>query len=60
MSDAPVTRRRHARVGAYALWQLRDYVKDRGIPTFIVALLSGYLGLSPIIERMPTRADPVP
>jgi hypothetical protein len=52
--------RRHARVAAYALWQLRDYVKDRGVPTFIVALLSGYLGLSPIIERMPTRGDPVP
>ena len=60
MSETGVTQRRHARVGAYALWQLRDYVKDRGVPTFIVALLSGYLGLSPIIERMPTRADVVP
>ena len=59
MSDEGAVRRRHARVGAYALWQLRDYLKDRGLPTLIVALLSGYLGLSPIIERMPTRADPV-
>ena len=60
MSEAIAPGRRRARVGAYALWQLRDYLKDRGLPTFIVALLSGYLGLSPIIERMPTRADPVP
>jgi len=60
VSEAIAPGRRRARVGAYALWQLRDYLKDRGLPTFIVALLSGYLGLSPIIERMPTRADPVP
>ena len=60
MSEMIAAGRRHARVGAYALWQLRDYLKDRGLPTFIVALLSGYLGLSPIIERMPRRGDPVP
>jgi len=60
VSELATASRRHARVGAYALWQLRDYLKDRGVSTFIVALLSGYLGLSPIIERMPTRADAVP
>jgi ABC-type transport system involved in multi-copper enzyme maturation permease subunit len=60
VSEPGVTGRRHARVGAYALWQLRDYLKDRGVPTLIVALLSGYLGLSPIIERMPTRTDVAP
>ena len=60
MSEGGRATRRHARVGAYAFWQLRDYLKDRGLPTFIVALLSGYLGLSPIIERMPTRSDAVP
>jgi hypothetical protein len=58
-SVAGPARRRRARVGAYALWQLRDYVKDRGLPTLIVAMLSGYLGLTPIIERMPSRAEPV-
>lgn len=52
--------RRRARVGAYALWQLRDYFKDRGLPTLIVGILSGYLGLSPIMERMPSRSDRVP
>ena len=60
MSERGAVRRRHARVGAYALWQLRDYIKDRGLPTLIVAMLSGYLGLSPIIERLPTRVDEVP
>ena len=60
MSELATSGRRHARVGVYALWQLRDYLKDRGVPTFIVALLSGYLGLSPILERMPMRSDPVP
>ncbi|HEX7977389.1 MAG TPA: hypothetical protein VF461_02205 [Gemmatimonadaceae bacterium] len=60
MSESSGVKRRHARVGAYALWQLRDYLKDRGLPTLIVATLSGYLGLSPIIERMPSRADVVP
>ena len=37
-----------ARVGAYALWQLRDYLKDRGLPTVIVATLAAYLSLSAI------------
>jgi hypothetical protein len=60
VSEAIAIGRRRARVGAYALWQLRDYFKDRGLPTLIVALLSGYLGLSPIIERMPRRTDPLP
>ena len=60
MSETGAVRRRHARVEAYALWQLRDYIKDRGLPTLIVAMLSGYLGLSPIIERLPTRVDEVP
>src|SRR5215218_7558632 len=48
------------RVGAYALWQLRDYFKDRGVPTLIVATLSAYLGLSPILERLPRLGDPAP
>ena len=50
----------NSRVGAYALWQLRDYFKDRGVPTLVVATLSAYLGLSPILERLPRLGDPVP
>ena len=49
-----------ARSGTYALWQLRDYLRDRGLPTMIVATLSAYLGLNPILERMPRPTDAVP
>jgi len=49
-----------ARVGAYALWQLRDYLKDRGVPTIIVALLTGYLGIEPLLQQMPHANDVVP
>lgn len=38
--------RRSARLGAYALWQVRDYALNRGAPTLIVALLFGYLLVS--------------
>jgi ABC-type transport system involved in multi-copper enzyme maturation permease subunit len=50
----------NSRVGAYALWQLRDYFKDRGVPTLVVATLSAYIGLSPILERLPRLGDRVP
>ena len=42
-----------ARTGAYALWQLRDYLKDRGLSTLIVAALSAYLGWSMLTDRVP-------
>ena len=54
-TDAP----RRTRVGAYALWQLRDYAKDRGLPTLIVSILTGYLGLSPMLGQMPSRGERV-
>jgi ABC-type transport system involved in multi-copper enzyme maturation permease subunit len=50
---------RRTRVGAYALWQLRDYAKDRGLPTVIVSILTGYLGLGPMLAEMPTRGTRV-
>ena len=50
-----------ARVGAYALWQLRDYFKDRGLSTLIIAVLSAYLAMSTTTETvpMPLPSDPV-
>jgi len=50
-----------ARLGVYALWQLRDYLKDRGLSTLIVAALSAYLALSTTTETvpMPLPTDPV-
>jgi hypothetical protein len=40
--------RARARLGAYSLWQLRDYLMDRGIATFLITALIGYLGAGPI------------
>jgi hypothetical protein len=51
---------RRGRLGAYGFWQLRDYLLDRGAPTFIVATLFGYLGLAPLLARMPKVTDPIP
>jgi hypothetical protein len=52
--------RRHARMGRYALWQLRDYLFDRGAPTFIVATLFGYLGLQPLLGTLQRNVGAVP
>jgi ABC-type transport system involved in multi-copper enzyme maturation permease subunit len=51
-----------ARVSAYAFWQMRDYLKDRGLSTLIVAGLSAYLAMSMMTETapMPRPTDPVP
>ncbi|MDB4883906.1 MAG: hypothetical protein JWL95_2672 [Gemmatimonadetes bacterium] len=48
---------RRARMAEYGLWQLRDYLMDRGTPTFIVATLFGYLTLMPMLA---TRSAEVP
>ena len=46
-----------ARLAAYGLWQLRDYLMDRGTPTIIVGSLFGYLTLAPMLDqREPARA----
>jgi ABC-type transport system involved in multi-copper enzyme maturation permease subunit len=37
-----------ARLGAYSRWQLRDYLMDRGIATFLITAMIGYLGAGPI------------
>jgi hypothetical protein len=47
--DATPVPHRSARLGAYALWQIRDYVLNRGAPTLIVMLLFGYLGVSSML-----------
>ena len=38
-----------ARLGRYALWQLRDYFVDKAVPTVTLILLSVYLTLVPAI-----------
>jgi hypothetical protein len=59
MADGTVPRRR-ARLGAYTLWQARDYVMNRGVPTIIVALILGYLGVSSMNLRMRSWNGPSP
>jgi hypothetical protein len=54
--DSP--RPRRARLAAYGLWQLRDYLMDRGTPTFIVATLFGYLTLAPLLMRSARAVSP--
>lgn len=46
---------RRARLGHYAYWQIRDYLRERGAATLIVTLLFGVLGLGPI--RAAIRAN---
>jgi hypothetical protein len=54
MPDREALPPRRSRVGAYGLWQLRDYLMDRGAPTFIVACLFGYVTLAPLLASMAT------
>jgi hypothetical protein len=49
-----------AHVGRYGLWQLRDYVMDRGLPTLIVCVLFGYLTLAPLLLAHKHQMDTLP
>ena len=41
-----------ARLRAYALWQIRDYLMDRGAPTALVGTLFGYMVAGPMVAVM--------
>jgi hypothetical protein len=45
-----MTERRHARLGRYLLWQVRDYLIQQGPATAIVVALYAYLTLAPVIH----------
>src|SRR5688500_12094939 len=47
MESATGTR---ARLGRYAVWHLRDYLRDKGIATLITLALVGYLTQIPIMR----------
>lgn len=49
-----------ARVGRYGLWQFRDYMMDRGLPTLIVCVLFGYLTLAPMLIGYKHQMDALP
>lgn len=59
-AGADIGPRRRARLGAYTLWQARDYVMNRGLPTIIIALLLGYLGISSMTLQSKMRGGPSP
>jgi len=44
-----------ARLGAYGLWQLRDYFIDRGTPTALVGALFGYMVAGPMVVGLNMR-----
>ena len=43
---------RGSRIAAYAPWQLRDYLIDRGAPTFLVSALFGYIGIGTMLQAL--------
>lgn len=49
-----------ARVGRYGLWQLRDYLFDRGLPTVIIVALGGYITLAPMLIVLNKRLALLP
>jgi ABC-type transport system involved in multi-copper enzyme maturation permease subunit len=51
-ATSPSPSRRRARLGAYALWQCRDYVIDRGIPTALIGTLFGYMVGGAMVKGM--------
>jgi hypothetical protein len=46
-----------ARLGAYALWQLRDYLLDRGVATLLITALTGYLSAAPAYVMLRQNFD---
>jgi len=54
--DITLPLRRGARLGRYSLWHVRDYALNRGLPTLIVALLFGYLGVSAMLMQLGSPA----
>lgn len=44
-----------ARLGAYALWQIRDYFIDRGTPTALIGALFGYMVGGPMLAGVSMR-----
>jgi len=49
-----------ARVARYGIWQLRDYFKDRGLPTLIVSVLFGYLTVAPMLVSFKHQLEIMP
>lgn len=48
---------RHARLGAYAWWQLRDYLLEKGIGTIVVMLFAGSLQVMALRAGLPSSGS---
>jgi hypothetical protein len=46
-----------ARLGAYARWQVRDYLVERGTPTLLIATLFGYMVGGPMVAAAHARLE---
>lgn len=55
-ASAPLGPRR-SQIGRYGLWQLRDYMMDRGAPTVIVVSLFAALSLIPMLAMLRHLAE---
>ena len=60
MSPVAERRRGRAQIGLYGLWQFRDYLMDRGLPTAIVTSLFGYLTVAPMLPRLHNNLANIP
>lgn len=49
-----------ARLGAYALWQIRDYIVDRGASTAIITILLAYVTLGPLLPTVRHNIETLP
>jgi hypothetical protein len=44
----------------YGVWQLRDYLIDRGLPTLIIGTLLGYLTVAPLLPALRHNMETMP
>ena len=56
-SAAQASRPHRARLPAYALYQCRDYLMDRGIPTALIGMLFGYMVGAIMVKEMHQQLD---
>ena len=57
LTHADQSPRATARLGGYALWQMRDYLIDRGAPTVLIGALFGYMVSGPMVSVMNRRLE---
>lgn len=59
-ATVPQPRPGGARLAAYARWQARDYLLDRGAPTVLIGLLFGYMVAGPMLASLSVSLEHMP